>query len=98
MYKGKVWIVALLVIAVESSAGCERFGGSVPVAGKVTLNNKPLPNATVMFAATKANGPGPFIGTTDAEGKFVLGQNERPGSGGVAGDYNVLISTVKSDP
>ena len=98
MLKGNARIVILLAIAIGLSAGCGGVGGLVPVEGKVTLDNKPLENATVMFAPTKANGPGPFVGTTDAEGRFTLGQLESSRSGAAAGDYSVFIATVKSDP
>src|SRR3954466_5512801 len=97
MLKGYTRIVVLLVIAIGLSAGCGGVGGLVPVEGKVTLDNKPLENATVMLAPTKANGPGPFVGTTDSQGHFTLGQLESSRSGASVGDYSVFIATVKSD-
>lgn len=78
-------------------AGC---GGksAVPVEGAVTLNDRPLADATVVFAPTTVEGPGPFFGTTDAAGKYALGTKEEPGTGAVAGEYMVMITTVKTDP
>ena len=73
MLKGNAQFVVLLVIVAATSAGCRRLAETVPVDGKVTLDKKPLANATVMFAPTKANGPGPFVGTTDDQGQFKLG-------------------------
>jgi hypothetical protein len=97
MLRGNSRIVVLLAIAIGLSTGCGSVGGLVPVEGKVTLDNRPLENATVMFTPTKANGPGPFVGTTDAQGHFTLGQLEGSRSGAVVGDYSVFIATVKSD-
>src|SRR5436190_17304443 len=98
MLKGNAQFVVLLIIVAQASAGCTGVGGTVPVEGKVTLDKKPLANATVMFAPTKANGPGPFVGTTDDQGQFKLGLLESSRAGAVVGGYSVIIATVKSDP
>src|SRR5436190_17774060 len=98
MLKGNAQFVVLLIIVAQASAGCTGVGGTVPVEGKVTLDKKPLANATVMFAPTKANGPGPFVGTTDVQGKFKLGLLESSRVGAAVGEYSVIIATVKSDP
>src|SRR4051812_3978641 len=98
MVRGDLRVFVLLAIVIETCVGCERMARSVSVEGKVTLDNKPLANATVMFTPTKANGPGPFAGTTDSEGHFALQQAESARPGAVPGEYSVLIATVKSDP
>jgi hypothetical protein len=78
-------------------AGC-KSEASVPVEGKVTLNNKPLADATVVFSPSRANGPGPFIGITDHDGHFSLGSLGKEQGGAAPGTYMVMITTVKSDP
>lgn len=98
MVRGDLRVLVLLAIIIETFVGCERTARSVSAEGKVTLDNKPLANATVMFTPTKANGPGPFVGTTDNEGRFALQQAETSRPGAVPGEYCVLIATVKSDP
>src|SRR5436190_10160291 len=98
MLKGNAQFVVLLIIVAQASAGCTGVGGTVPVEGKVTLDKKPVANATVMFAPTKANGPGPFVGTTDDQGQFKLGLLNSSRAGAVVGGYIVTIATVKSDP
>jgi hypothetical protein len=64
----------------------------------VTLDGQPLPNATVVFSPLRATAPGPFSGTTDAEGHYKLGSTDSPTGGASTGEYMVMISTVKSDP
>jgi hypothetical protein len=98
MIRGDLRVFVLLAITIETCAGCERTVRSVSTEGKVTLDNKPLTNATVTFTPTKANGPGPFVGTTDNEGRFALQQAETSHPGAVPGEYSVLIATVRSDP
>ena len=98
MRKGNAKVVVLVLILIETSVGCGGLGGTVPVEGKVTLDKKPLANATVMFAPTKANGPGPFVGTTNDQGQFKLGRLESSQAGAAVGEYSVIIATVKSDP
>jgi hypothetical protein len=88
----------LVTIIVELSVGCGSIRGHVPVEGKVSLDGKPLVDATVMFTPTRANQPGPFVGATDAEGKFTLRDSENSHAGVAAGEYSVIIATVKSDP
>ena len=78
-------------------AGCGQVD-SVPVEGTVTLKGTPLADATVMFTSTRGSGPGPYVGKTDATGRFMLGPSDRPGTGAAAGEYSVIIATVHSDP
>lgn len=70
----------------------------VPVEGKVTLNGRPLPGATVMFSQTRVKGPGPFAGETDSDGRYKLGPLDDAGGGAAEGEYLVMITTVKIDP
>jgi len=86
---------ALACLAVAGIVGCGGQG-TVPVEGRVTLDGRPLPNATVMLSQLKASAPGPFTGTTDAEGKFTLESADKQHSGAAPGEYMVMITTVKS--
>jgi hypothetical protein len=74
-------------------AGCgDGAPPSVPVEGVVTLDGKPLAEATVALSPQRATNPGPYSAPTDATGHFVF-------DGGVAvGDYFVTITTVKAAP
>src|SRR5688572_9805398 len=49
---------ALACLAVAGIVGCGGQG-TVPVEGRVTLDGRPLPNATVMLSQLKASDPGP---------------------------------------
>jgi hypothetical protein len=88
----------MLVLAVGQCWGCAGGGALVPVEGNVTLNGKPLAGASVMFSQSRPNLPGPFVGETDAEGRFKLGPTNNAGGGAAAGDYIVVITTVKQAP
>jgi hypothetical protein len=75
--------------------GCENAPRTVPVSGRVTLDNKPLANATLQFVpvASEAASQVSAIGTTDADGRYSLVLNTSSGSkGAVAGKYKVMIS------
>jgi hypothetical protein len=92
------WLASVLMVAVGVVAGCGGSGALVPVEGKVTLNNKPLAGASVMFSQSRPNLPGPFVGETDAEGRFQLGPSNSAGGGAAVGEYIVVITTVKQAP
>ena len=68
----------------------------MPVEGRVVLNGQPLANATVMLSPLRATDPGPFAGTTSADGQFVLGSPDDPSGGAVPGEYLVMITTLRS--
>ena len=96
-----MWLRGACVLFILLAAtGC---GGSYKVAqvsGRVTLDDKPLPNASVTFVpmATKDNDkPGPTAqGKTDADGRFKLDID--PGtSGAVVGKCRVYITTLISE-
>jgi hypothetical protein len=89
------WMAIGLLAA--SLLGC---GGEslVPVEGRVALDDKPLPNATVTLSPVRGTGPGPFVGKTSADGRFALGPADKEGAGAVAGEYILMIATVLSDP
>lgn len=88
----------LLGLLALFSAGC---GGAsfAPVSGKVTLNGKALPNATVVFQPEGGKEPGPgSSGTTDAEGKYELKvstDDKKPGA--AVGKHSVSITAYSGD-
>jgi hypothetical protein len=71
------------------------------VSGRVTLDGKPLPKASVTFApmASKENqNPGPTShGLTDADGRFTL-IFDTSTTGSVVGKCRVYITTLQTDP
>lgn len=72
-------------------------GNIVPVSGRVTLDDKPLANATVIFQplSDQAN-PGPGSkGKTDSEGKFSLTLTTGNTSGAVVGKHKVSITAYE---
>lgn len=95
----------LLVAAVAVGAvgcGAQEYK-TAPVTGRVTLDNKPLADATVEFAPVSAGNknPGPTsVGVTDAEGRYTLTVgDDRKSKGAVVGKHKVIILlTPKQDP
>lgn len=69
-------------------AGCSG-SGTVKVDGVVTLDGKPLANATVTFHSADGKGR-TAIGTTDAQGAFTL-TSYSADDGIVPGDYKVVV-------
>jgi hypothetical protein len=87
----------LVGLAVMVGLGC---GGEsyrlAPVSGRVTVNGKPLANATVTFQPIGSAGhdPGPgSYGRTDADGNYTLRVVEDKRNGAVVGNHRVSIST-----
>jgi hypothetical protein len=84
----------LLAALLPALAGCGA-SGVAPVAGRVTVNGKPLANATVTFApvATPGNpepGSGSY-GHTDADGRYTLRLVDREAAGAVVGRHKVQV-------
>jgi len=88
----------LVALALVTNTGCKRAANLVPLEGRVTLDGKPLANATVLLSPTRGNGPGPFTGTTSSDGRFSVGPVGREGMGAAPDDYMLMITTVKPDP
>ena len=77
-----------------AAVGCGGKGfRSAPVSGVVTLNGKPLAEATVIFQPAGSGNPGPpSTATTDEEGRFtLLFSDQKPGA--VVGKHKVVVST-----
>ena len=71
------------------------------VSGRVTLDGKPLPKASVTFAPMFSQeniNPGPTAaGMTDADGRFTL-YIDPANPGAVVGKCRIYITTLLSDP
>jgi hypothetical protein len=78
--------VAVLVLAVVMT-GCSRRFPMAEVSGKVTLDGKPLSDATVMFVPEKGFAA---AGTLQPDGNFRL-ISGRPGNGAVIGSHKVAV-------
>jgi hypothetical protein len=93
------YLVGLAAVALF--AGCGKPYRVAPVSGKVTLDGKPLPKASVTFVpmASKDNiNPGPTAaGLTDDDGRYTLiVDKDTPGA--VVGTCRIYITTLLSDP
>jgi hypothetical protein len=69
-----------------------------PVSGKVTLDEKPLKGATVLFNSADSSAPG-AVGVTDAEGRYELSVGYSGGEskkGAIPGEYLVTVSLFVS--
>ena len=90
----------LLLLAVV--CGCNSKPYSVAqVSGRVTLDGKPLPKASITFVplATKENmGPGPTAtAITDADGRYTL-TVDKDTVGAVVGRCRIFVTTRFTDP
>jgi len=86
---------ALILAAI---VGCQHRDSLVPVEGTVTLDGKPLANATVLLSPIRGNGPGPFMSTANADGRFSLGPVGKEGTGAAPDSYMLIVTTAKPDP
>jgi hypothetical protein len=99
----RLFIVSFVVAAwLLVVAGCgERPPRVAAVAGRVTLDGKPLGKASVTFVpmATKENqNPGPTAqALTDADGRYQLSVDVAT-PGAVVGKCRIYITTLLSDP
>ncbi|NOX99156.1 MAG: DUF4198 domain-containing protein [Verrucomicrobia bacterium] len=90
----------LLGLALLCFAGCGDPGFSlVPVSGIITLNGKPLANASVVFSPASGQAGPSSVGTTDGQGQYQLTTLDQGETGAVLGSHRVTITTAKSsDP
>jgi hypothetical protein len=96
----KIWrrrFIAIGGIVLTSVVGC---GPSlVPVEGTITLDGKPLAGATVgMELIGGEKDFRLFSGETDANGRYIIKPFERDRAGALAGEYHVMITSVKAPP
>lgn len=90
--------LAAVAIAIFVS-GCSGNSFKIaPVSGRITLNGKPLPKASVTFSPVAVGGnqePGPSsTGKTDADGRYSLSLIGMSGSGAVVGKHKVRIALL----
>jgi hypothetical protein len=78
--------LSLLAVAI---VGCVNSAGPIPVSGVVTLDEKPLSNASISFVPEGSGKQA--TGTTDENGKFVLSTID-PRDGAFPGKYKVVIA------
>ncbi len=83
--------VRLGVIISLVAAGCDSGPKLVPASGTVTLKNKPIPAADVIFVPEA--GGAPVIGRTDEQGQFSLTTDGKLGA--YAGAYKVALTAVR---
>jgi hypothetical protein len=69
-------------------AGCGRGSGLAPVTGRVTLDEKPVPNMIVNFTPQGETAGNGALGHTDADGRYTL-LDARGEAGAYAGEYKV---------
>ena len=83
-----------MLALVSFALGCgSAYSGPplIPVEGTVTLDDKPLTDATVTFVPTGEGMGQSSFGSTDAQGRFVLKMAEGH-AGAPAGRYKVVVS------
>ncbi|WP_437201157.1 carboxypeptidase-like regulatory domain-containing protein [Planctomicrobium sp. SH664] len=83
-------VVAVLALVSLASFGCSQSPSFVEVAGKITLDGKPLEGATVYFLPKQ--GGRPSIALSDPEGHYELRYTSDQ-KGVIPGLYEVRIST-----
>ncbi len=88
-------IAFLFAVLVALAGGCssEKVPGLGQVTGTVTLDGKPVPDASVMFAAAKP-GESSSVGKTDANGNYEL-YYSRGHKGATIGEHEVYITTYQ---
>ena len=90
------WVLLVALLVVVPGCGGPKFAA---VSGRVTLNGKPLANATVSFqpiATEGSSNPGPgSAAKTDANGAYTL-ETSTGQSGAVVGQHRVIISALES--
>ena len=85
----------VLIVLMGFTIGCSDSGPRLfEATGKLTLNDKPLANASIIFSPAEQS-PTVLLATgrTDAEGAFALITDLRPGA--TAGKYTVTISATE---
>jgi hypothetical protein len=92
------YVDCVLVVAVVLPAGCGGAGSIklAPVSGRVTLDSKPLANASVTFVPDRGDPdkdpPPASIGVTDADGRYSLTLSaDTKATGAVVGRHKVMI-------
>jgi len=85
------YLIAAALVAL-AIAGCGGGSAAPPVEGVVTLDGKPLANATVQLIPQGQNMGQTGFGRTSADGKFTIASADGRATGALAGEYKVVIS------
>ncbi len=91
--KLRFWFLSCFVLLASAGCGGSNLG---QVAGTITLDGKPLANASVSFTPLNTTGgesPG-SSGVTDSNGKYSLSLVIAQDSGAVVGKHKVVISKI----
>src|SRR5262245_5494917 len=78
----------VLLLTTILAAGCSRASPLVPIAGRVTLEDKPVPNMIVNFTPLGETAGNGALGCTNDEGKYTL-LDARGEAGAYIGEYKV---------
>jgi hypothetical protein len=88
--------VPAVCLGLAALAGCGSEYEVVPVSGTITLDDKPLADATINtqpVGTTERPEPGPgSYGHTDADGRFSLELQSEPTPGAVVGQHRIYIT------
>ncbi len=86
------WAAALSLLTVAAT-GCSGGYALAPVNGTVTIDGKPLADATVTFNPIDAGADAPSsFGRTDEAGKFSLNLVSDDSSGALVGKHKVVVA------
>jgi len=88
---GSAWTLAGLIVLASAAAGCGGGPEIASVKGRVTMDGKPLANATVVFVPENGR---PAGATTDADGYYVLNFS-RGRRGAIPGKNMVRFTTLR---
>ena len=92
----RVYVCLLCLAAFATGCGGPKI---VPVSGRISLANKPLPNASIVFQPiSEQHNPGPGShAKTDKDGKFALKLLTGQGNGALVGLHKVIITAYEGD-
>ncbi|MBM4005011.1 MAG: carboxypeptidase regulatory-like domain-containing protein [Planctomycetes bacterium] len=85
----------VLILAAILVVGCGSKNGTVPVAGTVTLDGQPLPNAALAFHSADGKGRA-ATARSGANGEFKI-SSYGDGDGIVPGEYKILVFGANPD-
>jgi hypothetical protein len=80
----------LLLGLVLTGTGCDSSGRLTPVRGVVTLDGKPVDNATVIFMPQQSGSGKQATGQTSPDGSFQL-TTRNTNDGALPGEYRVIV-------
>lgn len=93
-HKSKICIAFALSLSFFTLlVGCKKGPALIPVSGQVKIDNKALEMGTV---TVWVKGYRPAIGNIDKDGRFTL-VTHGTGTGSVAGEFPVTVSSVKTN-